>query len=156
MTFSFFFCFFWGLHQWHMEVPRLGVESELQLLAYTTATAAQDLSCICDLHHSSQQCRIPLSEARGRTRILMDTSQNCFHCATVGTPIIVRFLMFYFIFLFFCLFLLFLWAAPAAYGGSQARGPIRAVATGLRQSHSNAGSEPRLQPTPQLTATPDR
>ena len=27
--------------------------------------------------------------------------------------------------------------APAAYGGSQARGPIGAVATGLRQSHSN-------------------
>ena len=48
------------------------------------------------------------------------------------------------------------WAAPAAYGGSQARGPIGAVATGLRQSHSNAGSEPSLQPTPQLTATPDR
>ena len=46
------------------------------------------------------------------------------------------------------------WATPAAYGVSQARGLIRAVATGLRQSHSNAGSEPRLQPTPQLTATP--
>ena len=40
-----------------------------------------------------------------------------------------------------------------AHGGSQARGLIGAVATGLRQSHSNAGSEPRLQPTPQLTAT---
>src|SRR5512147_1919320 len=48
------------------------------------------------------------------------------------------------------------WAAPAAYGGSQARGRIRAVATGLRQSHSNAGSEPRLQPILQLTAMPDR
>jgi len=59
-------------------------------------------------------------------------------------------------FVFFFVFLLFLWAAPAAYGGSQARGRIGAVATGLRQSHSNAGSEPRLQPTPQLTATPDR
>ena len=47
------------------------------------------------------------------------------------------------------------WAAPAAYGGSQARGPIGAVATSLRQSHSNVGSEPRLQPTPRLTATPD-
>ena len=46
------------------------------------------------------------------------------------------------------------WAAPVAYGGSQARGRIGAVATGLCQSHSNAGSEPRLQPTPQLTATP--
>ena len=39
-----------------------------------------------------------------------------------------------------------------AYGGSQARGPIRAVAAGLRLSHSNAGSELRLQLTPQLTA----
>ena len=35
------------------------------------------------------------------------------------------------------------WAAPAAHGGSQARGPIGAVATGLCQSHSNAGSELR-------------
>ena len=55
---------------------------------------------------------------------------------------------------FFCLFAIS-WAAPTAYGGSQARGRIRAVATVLHQSHSNAGSEPRLQPTPQLTATPD-
>ena len=37
---------------------------------------------------------------------------------------------------FFCLFA-FSWAAPAAYGGSQARGPIGAVAASLRQSHSN-------------------
>ena len=65
-------------------------------------------------------------------------------------------LIYLFIYLFIFVFLLFLWAAPAAYGGSQARGRIGAVATGLRQSHSNAGSEPRLQPTPQLTATPDR
>ena len=56
---------------------------------------------------------------------------------------------------FFCLFAIS-WAAPAAYGGSQARGRIGAVATGLCQSHSNTGSEPRLQPTPQLTAMPDR
>ena len=58
-------------------------------------------------------------------------------------------------FFFFLSFLAISWAAPAAYGGSQARGQIGAAATGLRQSHSNAGSEPRLQPTPQLTATPD-
>ena len=80
----------------------------------------------------------------------------------------VYFFIFYFIYLFIYLFLSFVflsfvvvvvaisWAALAAYGGSQARGPIGAVATGLRQSHSNAGSEPCLQPTPQLTATPDR
>ena len=46
-------------------------------------------------------------------------------------------------------------AEPVAYGGSQARGLIRAVADGLGQSHSNAGSEPRLQPALQLTATLD-
>ena len=57
-------------------------------------------------------------------------------------------------FSFFCLFAISR-ATPAAYGGSQARGLIRAVAAGLRQSHSNAGSEPCLQPTPQLTATRD-
>ena len=65
-----------------------------------------------------------------------------------------------FIYLFFVVVVVVVvaisWAAPAAYGGSQARGLIGAVATGLHQSHSNAGSEPRLQPTPQLTATPDR
>ena len=46
-------------------------------------------------------------------------------------------------------------ATLTTYGGSQARGPVRAVAAGRRQSHSNARSEPRLRPTPQLTATPD-
>ena len=35
-------------------------------------------------------------------------------------------------------------ATPAAYGGSQSRGGIRAAAAGLHHSHSNAGSEPRL------------
>ena len=34
-------------------------------------------------------------------------------------------------------------------------GWIRTAAASLRQSHSNAGSEPRLQPTSQLEATPD-
>ena len=52
---------------------------------------------------------------------------------------------------FFCLFR----AAPAAYGGSQARSPIRAVAVALHHSRSNTGSTPHLQPTPQLKATPD-
>ena len=36
------FFFFLGLHLWHMEILRLGDEWELQLLAYTTATAALD------------------------------------------------------------------------------------------------------------------
>ena len=50
---------------------------------------------------------------------------------------------------------LFFRAIPGAHVGSQARGRIGAVATGLHQSHSNAGSKPSLQPIPQLTATPD-
>ena len=64
----FVFCLsiFLGSHPWHMEVPRLGVQSELQLPTYATATATRDLSLICNLHHSSCQHRIlnPLKEAR--------------------------------------------------------------------------------------------
>ena len=86
--FFFFFCFL-GPHSRHMEVPSLGVESELQLLTYATATATQDQSLICDLRHSSQQCWIldPLSEARDQTHVLMDSSQVHFCCAAVGTPV---------------------------------------------------------------------
>ena len=60
--FPFFFCFkdffffvflpFLGPLLWHMEVPRLGVESELYPLAYATATATRDLSHVCKLDHS--------------------------------------------------------------------------------------------------------
>ena len=48
--------------------------------------------------------------------------------------------------LFVSLFYLFVFsrAAPMAYGGSQAKGLIRTVDTGLRHSHSHARSEPRL------------
>ena len=51
---DFFFFFFLELLLWNMEVPRLGVKVELQLLAYATATATEDPSHICGLHHSSQ------------------------------------------------------------------------------------------------------
>ena len=71
------FCLFsfLGPHLQHMEILRFGVELELQLLAYTTATALQDLSGICNLDHSLPQCQIlnPLSEARDQTHILMGT-----------------------------------------------------------------------------------
>ena len=40
--FFFFFIFFKGLHQQHLGIPSVGVESELQLLAYATVTATQD------------------------------------------------------------------------------------------------------------------
>ena len=70
-------------------------------------------------------------------------------------------ILFIYLFLFFCLFA-FSRAAPSAYGGSQARGQMGAVATGLHHSHSNSRSELHLHhtyttsaPTPQLMATPD-
>ena len=71
---------FLGLPMWHMEVPRLGT--------YATATAMPDPSHICNLNHSSWQCRIlnPLRKARGQTHSLMVPSQIRFHCTTMGTP----------------------------------------------------------------------
>ena len=81
--------FFLGLHLWHMEVPRLRVELELQLPAYAPATTMPDLRCIRELRHSSGQRQIlnPLSEARDQFCILMDPSQVHFCWATVGTSV---------------------------------------------------------------------
>ena len=58
------------------------------------------------------------------------------------------------VFLFIYLFLLFR-TEPAAYESSQARGQMGAEAAGGRHSHNNMRSEPPVQPTPQLMATPD-
>ena len=84
-----------------------------------------DPSHVCYLHHSSWQCRIlnPLSKTRDPICILMDASQIHWPLSHDGNS---NFL----IFLFYCLFR----AALVAYGGSQARGRIRAVtaATSMR------------------------
>ena len=55
-----------------MEVPRLGVESKLQLPAYTTATETPGPSCICDFHCSLLQCQIldPVNEVSDQICIL--------------------------------------------------------------------------------------
>ena len=45
------------------------------------------------------------------------------------------------IILYCIVFFLLFRVAPVAYGGSQARGQIAAVATGLRHRHSNTRSE---------------
>ena len=83
-----FFLIFLGLRLQYMEVPRLGVKLELQLLAYAIATAIWDLSHICYLHHSSQQHWIlnSLREARDLTCIPMDSSWVHYHWAMTGTP----------------------------------------------------------------------
>ena len=85
--FEFFNFLFLGLNLQLMEVPRLGVESELQPPAYATATATQDPSHVCNLHHSSRQRQIlnPLSKSRVEpvsSWILV----GFVSCATTGTP----------------------------------------------------------------------
>ena len=80
--FIFLFCFFLflGLHLQHMEVPRLGVKLELQLLAYTTATAMSNLSSICNLCCNLRQfwgnsgSLTHWMRPGNRTHILMDIS----------------------------------------------------------------------------------
>ena len=64
-----------------MEVPRLRVELELQLLTTAIATAMEDPSRICNLHHSSRQQHIlnQLSEARDRIQVLTATSRIRYH-----------------------------------------------------------------------------
>ena len=64
LLWAFLFFFFW-LHPWYKKVTRLGVELELQLPANNTATATEEMSHICDLHHRAWQCLIlnPLREA---------------------------------------------------------------------------------------------
>ena len=69
-----------------MEVPRLGAELELELLAYPTATATGDPSNIFDLYPSSRQRGIlnPLSEATAQIFVLVDTSWVCYRRAMKG------------------------------------------------------------------------
>ena len=69
-------------------IPMVGVISELQLPAYTIATATQDPSHICDLHHSSEQGWMlnPLSETRDQTHVIKATSHICFCRAMTETP----------------------------------------------------------------------
>ena len=74
-----------------MEVPRLGEELELELLAYTTATATSNPSHICKLHHSSWQWRSLTHWARPEIKpksswILV---WSLTRWATTGTPILV-------------------------------------------------------------------
>ena len=88
----FYYCYYYLLFKAapeHMEFPRLGVQSELQLPAYTIAPATPDLSCVCDLHHDSWQCQIfnPLSEVRDQTRNLMVPSRIRFCSTRTGSPV---------------------------------------------------------------------
>ena len=63
--------------------------------AYTTATATRHPSRVCDLYHSSPQCRIlnPLSEVRDQTRNLMVPSWIPFRCPTRETPVVTNLIL---------------------------------------------------------------
>ena len=81
------FVFFLGPHLWQMEVPRLGVKSELQLPVYTRATAMPDPSRLWSTPQLKQHRILnPLNKGRDRTHNLMVPSQICFRCTTTGTP----------------------------------------------------------------------
>ena len=88
--FSVFICiiifFFLWPHLQHMEDPRLSVELELRLPAHTTAAAMPDPSHVCDLHHSSRQCRIlnPRPGIKPASSWMLVGFVN--HWTTTGTP----------------------------------------------------------------------
>ena len=111
-----------------MEVPRLGVYSELHLPAYTMATAMPDPSHICHLCHSSWKYQIlnQLTEARNWTHNPMIPRWICFCCATTGTP---KFLL--------LLLLLSFYGHTCSICISWARNKIRTAAASLSHSHSN-------------------
>ena len=124
----------------HKEVPRLGVGSELQLQVYATATSYWILAT-----------SVTYAAAWGNAGSLT-------HWTRPGIKPASSWILCWILrwgFLFVCLCFVLLRLHPPAHGSSQARGLIRAAAAGLHQSHSKARSEPRLQPTPQLTAMPD-
>ena len=76
---SFFFFFvFLGPNPWHMEVPRLGVELELQLPAYSTATTTAESKPHLLPTPSSQQRQILNSLIKAR--ILMDDASWICYC----------------------------------------------------------------------------
>ena len=99
-------------------------------------------------------CRIEWSHQPSVTFLLLEVRAASQSDSSPSLSALCPNLLFYFL-LFIYLFILLFRATPMAHEGSQVRSLIGATAAGLHQSHSNTRSEPRLQPTPQLTATPD-
>ena len=77
MNIPFFFFFLSGRQPQHMEVPSLGAESELQLLAYTTATTQPEgaASMIYTPQFVATPDPQPTEQDQGSNLHLMDTSQ---------------------------------------------------------------------------------
>ena len=81
-----------GPHPRHLEVPRPGVQLELQLQAYAIAIATQDLSHICELCCSSQQCWIfnPLSRPGIEPKSGFVTTKPWWELPTIPFYIVVK------------------------------------------------------------------
>ena len=82
---------FLGPHPCHMEVPKLGIELGQQLPAYAVTMATREPSRVCDLHCSlwPRQILNPLSEARDRTCILMDSLRGLNPLSRSGNSLMV-------------------------------------------------------------------
>ena len=88
LFFFFFFCLFsfvfLGLYPQHMNVPRLGVDSELQLLVYTTAIAMPESEmCLRSVPELTEQGQ---GSEPSSSWILVGFVN---HWATMGTPILL-------------------------------------------------------------------
>ena len=73
-----------------MEVPRIGAELEMQLLAYTPQPQQcqiQATSVTYTTAHGNTGSFNPLSEARIKPESSWTASQIHFHGATTGTPV---------------------------------------------------------------------
>ena len=113
-----------------------------------------DLSCSGDHSEGNTRCPNPLGWAGNQTlpQCSRDTADPIAPVRTHSDNsfVVVGLFLFCFVLFYFLLFR----AIPMVYRSSQARGGTGA-ASSQHHSHSNKGSEPRLPPTPQLTATPE-
>ena len=150
-VFSYLFFFLWPNPR-HMKVPWLQLKPMLKpeqhqiwATSVTYTTAGGNAKC---LTHWARPGMEPTASWTLRWVFnLLSHNRNLYFLFCILPCILYNFI-FYFLFLLYR-------AASTAYGGSQARGPIRAAAASQHHSHSNAESEPCLRPTPQLTATLD-
>ena len=104
-----------------MEVLRLRVKSELQLLAYTTAKPMHPQAIRQSMATPDP---LTLSKARDQIHILMDTSQILNPLSHNRNSVLFYFILFHFI----------LGAVPTTYESFQARGQIKIAAADLHHS----------------------
>ena len=128
---------------------RCGLDPPLLWLWCKVAAVALIWPLTWELLHTANAA-LKSKERKKRKRIISTTVRLTLFAITVFAE---RIDFSYEIFLF----LFFLRATPAPYGGSQSRGLIGAIAASHSHNHShrNARSETRLWPAPQLRAMLD-